>query len=175
MRYFTRYMLCSFLFFACNEKAENPDRTLPEINFSDYQLSVQVSPLKKNDTLLIALGSGSGMCTGYCEKVIYINPNYAESVWKGNGRDAQLLPKSAIYPFDSVAYVTVVKEIATLQLNIIAVRKGCPDCNDGGYEYLEIDRNGEKYHYTFEPGRPPQELHLIYDYLKRALGDITNR
>ena len=43
---------------------------------------------------------------------------------------------------------------------------GCPDCADGGGEWVEIKRNGRTYKVTFEYGNEPKDLSNIIGLLR---------
>lgn len=43
---------------------------------------------------------------------------------------------------------------------------GCPDCADGGAEYVAINADGKQYKITFEYGKAPKELEAAVAKLK---------
>lgn len=66
----------------------------------------------------------------------------------------------AQYPAKTCTATITETEWATLkaQANLTLLRKqpatlGCPDCADGGAEFLEIEQGAERYRVTFETGK----------------------
>jgi hypothetical protein len=157
------------LFCACTENREEDTASQTIPNFAHINISTDSLVLKRNDTLTIIWGSGSGMCTGYCEKLIYVNPNYAERVLRDKGTHSRLPDKSEVFPLDPLAYAEIIKELSALNLDMIAKLTGCPDCNDGGYEYIEIRIKDKRYEFLYENGNPPDALVRFHEVMKRRI------
>jgi hypothetical protein len=51
---------------------------------------------------------------------------------------------------------------------------GCPDCADGGAEWIEINTIDKKHKITFEFGKEPEELKSLLGYLKTCLKSIED-
>lgn len=51
---------------------------------------------------------------------------------------------------------------------------GCPDCADGGGQWIEISRGGEVYRVTYEYGTPPPELEELVNELTLRVTALLN-
>lgn len=51
---------------------------------------------------------------------------------------------------------------------------GCPDCADGGGQWIEISRGGEVHRVTYEFGNPPTELVELVDELSQRVVEMLN-
>lgn len=105
------------------------------------------------DTLTIRSGISYGYCIGYCQRVLELTPTAAVFTKASNQPSTQ-------YPTVSCTGAITESEWKTLetQANLAALQKqpqtiGCPDCADGGAEFLEIEQGGERYRVTFEAGK----------------------
>ncbi|MCB0584491.1 MAG: hypothetical protein KDD06_04085 [Phaeodactylibacter sp.] len=50
---------------------------------------------------------------------------------------------------------------------------GCPDCADGGGQWVEINRGGEVYRVTYEFGAPPTELAELVNELSQRVTELV--
>ena len=97
----------------------------------------------------INYGTSFGFCSGYCVNTIRINTN--EVTLKKTGTGNNLLPEIT---YKEVLEPTVLEELfdkidfdAFLALDKII---GCPDCADGGTEWIEIKTKNKTHKVTFE-------------------------
>lgn len=51
---------------------------------------------------------------------------------------------------------------------------GCPDCADGGGQWVEISRGGEVHRVTYEYGNPPTELAELVSELSQRVVEVLN-
>lgn len=51
---------------------------------------------------------------------------------------------------------------------------GCPDCADGGGQWIEISRGGKVHRVTYEFGTPPTELAELVDELSQRTVEVLN-
>ncbi len=51
---------------------------------------------------------------------------------------------------------------------------GCPDCADGGGQWIEISRGGEVHRVTYEYGTPPPELEELVNELTLRVTALLN-
>ena len=49
---------------------------------------------------------------------------------------------------------------------------GCPDCADGGAEYLELVRDGKSDRVTFEYGNEPPTFTKVVSNFRQVLADL---
>lgn len=112
----------------------------------------------------ISYGTSFGMCVGYCHNELSISGNKTTMTRQKNGD-----PTAAKTCSSSVSE-SEVNEIRKL-LNADAVYKlpkviGCPDCADGGAEWVAFKSNGKEYKITFEYGNAPESLKAAVAKLK---------
>ncbi len=112
----------------------------------------------------ISYGTSFGMCAGYCHNELSINGNKTTMTRQKNG------DPTAAKTCNSSVSESEVNEIKKL-LNTDEVYKlpktiGCPDCADGGAEWVAFKSNGKDYKITFEYGHAPEALKAAVDQLK---------
>lgn len=105
----------------------------------------------------IGYGTSFGMCAGYCLNNVVIITDGKVAFSKSN---------NGINPTTK----TCTKDIAETDINVLKTLVdidkfsklpeviGCPDCADGGAEWVSLRLNGEIKKVTFEYGREPEEL-----------------
>lgn len=110
-----------------------------------------MGPVSRNATV-IRSGTFFGMCHGYCIKDVTITPESAVFVERG-GRDTVQFPtKSSTVPVTADEWNDL---IGALQMDSLAKLDsviGCPDCADGGGEWIEVETSGTRRKVTFEHG-----------------------
>ena len=107
-----------------------------------------------NDSLVIRTGTSFGMCLGdKCQKDYVFAGSGITLTHRGNSRGTPTAPKTCQNAI-AVADWTALKAIVSLdafsqQPDVI----GCPDCADGGAEYIELEQGDSKYRVTFPYGQ----------------------
>ncbi len=105
------------------------------------------------ESVVIRSGTSFGMCMGYCNKDMELVGNTA-TYTKSSLRDpakyptrtcTQTMTESKAANLSSLTKFT---EFLKLPESI-----GCPDCADGGAEYLELQLGQQKHRVTFENGK----------------------
>jgi hypothetical protein len=144
-------MILSTLFFINCEKVN--ELTYKQATMSDY---------------VVNYGTSFGMCVGPCRKEMNVVKNaIIFTVFYTEGRGAiGGTPKTYNEVLDATLGNSLVKSIdyeAFRNLNEVI---GCPDCADGGAEWVEILKNGSKHKVTFEFGRVPKELESLVTILR---------
>lgn len=112
----------------------------------------------------ISYGSSFGMCAGYCSSNLLISDLKLTFSKSKNGQSADTKTCSKTI---SEADVTAIKN----ELNISKISNlpeviGCPDCADGGAEWISINADGKQYKITYEYGKAPKELEVAVAKLK---------
>lgn len=119
----------------------------------------------KNDDLNnISYGTSFGMCGDYCSQSILISDSKLSFSKSKNGAvpDTKTCSKSI-----SEAEVNSIKDLLnTNQISNLPEVIGCPDCADGGAEWVSVTVNGKKYKITYDFGKPPKELEAAVAKLK---------
>jgi hypothetical protein len=111
-----------------------------------------VTPDSATDDLIIRSGTSFGFCLGYCTKTLELTANKA--IFTNISRD------QTKYPTKTCTGIVSETAWANLKLNVNSTAFsqqpeiiGCPDCADGGAEFVEIEQGGKKHRVTFEYGK----------------------
>ena len=126
------------------------------------------------DKLTIRTGTSFNMCAGYCKNDYIFN---GTSVTLAQG---SVLPQAQVTPRSCQATISQAQwnEIKTLaNLNTfskIANVLGCPDCTDGGAEYIEIQMDAQKYRVTFPYGKTIPGFETLVDNLRIQRNTFKN-
>ena len=112
----------------------------------------------------IGYGSSFGMCAGYCSNNLLISDLKLTLSKSKNGQpsDTKICSKTI-----SEADINAIKN--DLNMDKIAALPeviGCPDCADGGAEWISINADGKQYKITFEYGKAPKELEAAVERFK---------
>jgi len=105
------------------------------------------------ETVIIRSGTSFGMCIGYCVKEIELVATSATFTKKSR-------PDPAKYPTRTCTKSVSVNKAAELtsmaqfnEFRKLPETLGCPDCADGGAEYVEIQVGELRHRVTFEYGK----------------------
>lgn len=124
---------------------------------------------KKREILTIKHGSSFGMCNGYCFKENTYTPEDFIHYEKAFGRTN---PKDFPEKMDSISispkeWEDIISKIDLEKFYAEQETIGCPDCADGGSEWIEIATSDKVYRVTFEFGQPSEGLKSIYSALRK--------
>ena len=92
----------------------------------------------------VRYGTSFGMCAGYCKHEITVTRNvvkFEKSGWTGT-----VVPVTCQKQSDNCALLRKINMGTFFKLDEII---GCPDCADGGAEWIEIETPSKKYKVTF--------------------------
>jgi len=115
-----------------------------------YASDEPVSPFSTD--VSIRAGTSFGHCIGYCETELAIGPS--EIVLTRTSRQPQEYPtRTERLPISGTEYEGLLDALdAEVFLGMEEVL-GCPDCADGGAEWIEVERSGgDAKRVTFEYG-----------------------
>lgn len=119
---------------------------------------------KMTNDMVVKYGSSFGMCVGYCQKELQVSSTCITFTKRKNGNkpDTKTSKKTI-----SEADLNQIKSIiGNLSLTLLPEVIGCPDCADGGAEWIEVNAGGVKRKITFEYGKAPKELETLVSQLK---------
>lgn len=124
---------------------------------------------KKREILSVKHGSSFGMCNGYCFKENTYAPEDFIHYEKAFGRTN---PKDFPEKMDSISispkeWDEIISKIDLEKFYAEQETIGCPDCADGGSEWIEIATTDKIYRVTFEFGQPSDGLKPIYSALRK--------
>ena len=123
-----------------------------------------VAPLE--EVVNLAYGTSHGECVGYCVRQLHISGNSVEFFAQGwSAPDAiqhSLEDVRSEWRLSSQEETELWQLVADAKYVDVPERLGCPDCNDGGAEWLEfttLDHQTKKI--VFERGKAPETLRAL--------------
>jgi hypothetical protein len=121
---------------------------------------------KANESVaLVRHGTSYGECIGYCLKDIEVFSSRVSFRAMANHPTKKLPTISNEVALAKQDQVELLRLLAGVSVEGLAERIGCPDCSDGGAEWIEINRNGQFKRITFEKGQPPSQLKALTNWL----------
>lgn len=125
---------------------------------------------KGQDTIMrISHGSSFGMCMGYCFNELTYTKSDKIKYSKAYGRTpvADYPDKFDSLTMDPAIWKDLISKIDTAVFYKLPERIGCPDCADGGAEWIEIQTVDKTYRVTFEYGKNVSEIDLLLQALRK--------
>lgn len=113
----------------------------------------------------LAWGVSFGECIGYCWEEVRITRHEARVVMKGwNG--TRLPDRTFEGPVDAATWNVLRRLVSSSGMKGLRNVYGCPDCTDGGAEWVELEADGSTKQVKFEYGDPPSELRALVAYVR---------
>jgi hypothetical protein len=128
----------------------------------------QANTSNPNNIYKIQYGTSFGMCVGYCKQSLDITSSTTELTKSGWSKSVKTI--SCNEKTDSAIWNSLVKDINVSSFNKLQETFGCPDCADGGAEWVQIVTGTTTHKITFEYHNEPQEVKQYIDKL-RSLHD----
>ncbi|MCA9734159.1 MAG: hypothetical protein H6696_09195 [Deferribacteres bacterium] len=124
-----------------------------------------ITDSKDDDAIKIETGTSFGMCVGYCKRTLQIEGKtatiYAES-WRPEDYPKQKHEFALTdAEWDSLQALLTVTDMSGLEEVI-----GCPDCADGGAEWLAIKQDKKVHRSTFNYGANIPEIAVMMEFLR---------
>lgn len=122
----------------------------------------------RKDIVGISSGTSFGECLGYCRRSIFLRANSKKliALKEPNAPDSAYPPKEKQYRISSKLWKELIQLVDLKQFRALDDRIGCPDCADGGAEWIEIKWNSSKKRVTFENGRSIQGFDALVKKLR---------
>jgi hypothetical protein len=120
--------------------------------------------IESNTDLVVRGGFSFGECRGVCQATVEVIGS------KINFKSYQFASsKDILKQCDGSVQTEELNKALTgfqfTQFKALQKTYGCPDCNDGGAEWIEIQKGNEVYKTTFEFGKPPVEVKLVSEFM----------
>lgn len=142
----TIFLFYSFLFTTCVE--DNDNNLISEIRY----------------------GTSFGMCGGYCKHDLMMSQN--SSTYRCSGWTEDVAPITKTEKTDGQLWNSINNDLNLDAFFDLPEVIGCPDCADGGAEWLEIVLStGETHKVTFEYFNEPASLKLEIELLREKLSE----
>lgn len=107
------------------------------------------SPVSPSGEMLIAYGTSFGECRGYCNDALTIEKGAVLFTKSANDEQPDLTASATLSAAEQAAILSAVRWQEFVKLPEII---GCPDCADGGAEWIEISYPSARKRVTFEFG-----------------------
>ena len=123
------------------------------------------------DVARISWGSSFGECLGYCLEELQVTATeirLTRSSWDALHYPA-IVSTHANAP---AAWDSLRSALAASRLQELAETYGCPDCADGGAEWVEVAAPAKRV--TFEYGHAPARLEAVAAQLRRLRGIVSS-
>ncbi len=164
-------ILISLMFpFACSSNIE--PKPSPKVASSP---SPTVIPVENSNIEYIKTGTSFGHCLGYCQEIFTITSDKINYVAKINGEPLPAYPEiTRNDPFTETDYNNLVKLIDLNNFKTLPERIGCPDCADGGAEWIEIKYGNTVKKVEFEFNKPIDKITSLLEKLRALRNEHTN-
>ncbi len=159
MRFFLKLVIIIFpilLFFSC---AEDEDVLLTY----------------NSDIISIGYGTSFGECLGYCIRSIEITGLDVEFDASGMTVTDKLPDINISGEIFIEDWENLINKIDFLVFRNLEEVMGCPDCNDGGAEWIEITTSELSHKVTFEYYNEPEEIQNYIDNLRNLMEQYEER
>ena len=111
--------------------------------------------------LVLRSGTSFGMCGGYCSSELTVTPD--EILFVETSRDPERPPRTRRLPMDQAEWEEILAAARASSLEGLPEVIGCPDCADGGAEWIEVEHEGVKRRVTFEYGSAHEPIQPIVE------------
>jgi len=124
--------------------------------------------LNDNPIAQIKYGTSFGMCAGYCKHDMVIKPN--KITYNCSGWTNSVEPITRTESLNGVGWDSIKTDFNLDAFFELPEVIGCPDCADGGAEWLEIElTTGETHKVTFEYSKEPDFIKPQIERLRKML------
>ncbi len=115
--------------------------------------------------VLVRYGTFNGECLAYCSRSIEVSSTRVLFTATVSSPTISVAPFSSEIAMnqDDVAQLRLL--LASTTANGLPDRIGCPDCDDSGAEWVEVNSGGPVRRITFEFGKSPAQLKPLVDWL----------
>jgi hypothetical protein len=123
--------------------------------------------LKNKGIVRITYGTSFGFCVGYCVRDLDITETeilFSKSGWVPEVEEVMCTDR--FFADDWEVLVSKVDIQAFMSLPEVI---GCPDCADGGSEWLELVLENKRHKVTFEFSKEPDEISAVIEELRAYL------
>lgn len=108
------------------------------------------------NNLRIRYGTSFGFCIGYCSNKVEVTRSKMSLTKFGRGDTIKT--KTCTKTINETQWASIVNAIDLKKFQELDDVIGCPDCADGGAEWIEIEAGNEKHKVVFEYGKEPVEM-----------------
>ncbi|MAG02813.1 hypothetical protein CMI42_05740 [Candidatus Pacearchaeota archaeon] len=125
--------------------------------------------------LIIKTGTSFGECLGYCEEDITIVKENIVFHKNGRGQDDLFPEVTEEVPISPEQWNALLNSLDLEKFSSLDDVIGCPDCADGGAEWIEIDNGETTKKVTFEYGDSISEIDSFILSLRKIREDVFSQ
>lgn len=127
---------------------------------------------QRKNIVAISSGTSFGECLGYCRRSITLRCNGRTliALKEPNGVDSAYPPVEKQYKISSTLWNELVDLVNVGRFRSLDDRIGCPDCADGGAEWIEIEGKNFKKRVTFEYNQSIEGFDALVKKLRELRG-----
>ena len=131
---------------------------------------------KKKQIVSISSGTSFGKCIGYCRRSINItsNPYQLLAIKEPNYPQPSYPNVEQQNSYSSQQWNQLVSLVDLKQFRLLNETIGCPDCADGGAEWIQIDWPDINKKVTFEYGQSIENFEQFINQLKQLREQYAN-
>ena len=119
------------------------------------QIDAPADRAENHEPLALTAGTSFGMCAGSCTTELRLDSATVHLIESGGGRGEPKPPRARSLTLTAAEWSRLVARLDRAALTALAGVHGCPDCADGGAEWIELRGSTGPVRVTFEHGRPP--------------------
>jgi len=136
---------------------------------SDYGAD-RLSPASPGRPLVrVSGGTFFGECEGYCKTSIHVEPT--RTTFTASALD-QSVPTYRQYAYGANNWSSIADTVDWNAFSELPEIVGCPDCADGGGEWIEVNVAGESHRVTFENGVNIDAIQPLIERIRSLRGDF---
>ena len=114
------------------------------------------------DGLVVRAGTSFGMCLGYCTTELTVTPE--EILFVERSRNPAEHPeRTRRAALGAGEWEEIVSLAGRAPLEGLQEVYGCPDCADGGADWIEVERDGVRRRVTFEHGSTVERIQPLIE------------
>ncbi len=123
-------------------------------------------PAASNDQIISVMhGTNFGHCRGYCRKEVVFGEKQIEYIESSVDADHNP-PKKESFEISAANWKNITDKIDWNTFNALEESYGCPDCADGGSEYIEIKTTSGTKRVTIEFNKEASQLEPLLTELR---------
>lgn len=125
-----------------------------------------IASLAVGQELVVRSGTSFGFCLGYCVRELRVTADWAQLT--ETARDpVRNPPRVRSLPISAQEWSRISALADPARFQGLQEVYGCPDCADGGAEWVEVEQGGERRRVTFEHGRSVPGIQPLVEELRR--------
>ncbi len=127
-----------------------------------------------SELVQVKYGTSFGECIGYCKRDLTLK---SDSVfYKRSGWVETVEPITITDVLEDNSWDLIKGKLDIASFSALPITIGCPDCADGGAEWIEIElANGKKHKVTFEYHNEPDAVKNYINDLREMMNSFENR